>query len=262
MTRPKTTVRCAVLGTLALFLVSLAGIPGGPFAAASSAGASGDQPGSAQKGAASMEDSSRADPPDRLLRAQLLPPPDRQGGRRFADLLQRRRSVRSFAPDSLTMREIGQLLWAAGGTTARDERFMHRTTPSAGALYPLEFYLLDARGIARYDAQAHALEWVHAGDRRAELAQAALGQAWVREAPVVVVIAAEPERTKVKYGERGDRYVLMEVGLAAQNLLLQAVALDLAGVPVGAFDDRAADRALALPGNRSALLIIPLGRPR
>lgn len=193
--------------------------------------------------------------------AEALPAPDRTGQAALETLLQSRQSARAFADEPLSRPVLGQLLWATGGTTLED-RFMHRTVPSAGALYPLEAYVATAEGLARYDPAAHALVWLGKPDLRAALSAAALGQVWMAQAPAVIVIAAEPQRTKVKYGERGDRYVFMEAGFACQNLLLQATALGLVGVPVGAFDDADVARVLGLPSDQRALLIVPVGAAR
>jgi SagB-type dehydrogenase family enzyme len=190
-----------------------------------------------------------------------LPPPDRAGARSLESLLQARRSVRDFAPDTLDARQVGQLLWATGGVT-ETRGFARRTAPSAGALYPLEIHLVTARGVARYDPSTHALAWELAGDRRDALAEAAYGQDWLGRAPAVIVIAAEPGRTARKYGARADRYVALEAGGACQNLLLEAVALGLGATPVGAFDDAAVGRLLGFAPERHALLVVPVGRPR
>ncbi len=191
---------------------------------------------------------------------EALPAPDRSGRVALETLLQSRRCARAFAEQPLSRPVLGQLLWATGGMTFAD-RFMHRTAPSAGALYPMELYLVTADGLAHYDPAAHALTWLGTDDLRATLSAAALGQAWVAQAPAVIVIAAEPQRTKVKYGERGDRYVFMEAGFACQSLLLQATALGLGAVPVGAFDDEGVARILGLPAGQRALLIVPVGTP-
>ncbi len=189
-----------------------------------------------------------------------LPDPDRRGNEAFELLLQHRFSVRDFTPEPLDRDQIGQLLWACCGET-RHKGFMHRTVPSAGALYPLEVYLLTAEGVAHYRADEHVLEWLQTEDRRAQLADVALHQSCVADAPAVIVIAAEPRRTKRKYGERGDRYVVMEAGFAGQNLLLQAVALGLGGVPVGAFEDEGVAQVLGLPALQRPFLIVPVGHP-
>lgn len=216
-------------------------------------------------GSVSAEDSAGGQTPMTARRTdeqiEKLPPPDRRGSRPLEGLLQARRSVRGFAPDTLSSAQIGQLLWAACGETQSSD-FTHRTIPSAGALYPLELYLLTARGLARYDPGEHSLRWYRREDGRARLAQAALGQEWMREAPAIIVIAAEPVRTTRKYGDRGHDYVDMEAGMACQNLLLAATALGLGGTPVGAFRDERVSVVLELPAGQVPRLIVPLGRPR
>ncbi len=173
-----------------------------------------------------------------------------------------RRSVREFSRASLTLDQVSQLLWAAQGITSNDG---FRTSPSAGALYPLEAYLVVGNvrnlspGLYRYRPATHDLELKAGGDLRAALADASLGQEAVRDAAAVLVLTAVPERTKVKYGVRGERYVDFEVGHAAQNVLLQAVALDLGAVPVGAFDDAKVQQLLDLSKAEHPRYLIPLG---
>jgi SagB-type dehydrogenase family enzyme len=142
-----------------------------------------------------------------------------------------------------------------------------RTAPSAGALYPLELYLvaghitgLDA-GVYRYVPARHQLTPVLAGDVRLALARAALDQDCVGQAAATLVFTAVTRRTTRKYGERGLRYVHIEVGHAAQNVFLQASALALATVTVGAFDDDAVARLLQLTREEAPLYLMPVGRP-
>jgi SagB-type dehydrogenase family enzyme len=159
---------------------------------------------------------------------------------------------------------IGQLLWATQGTT----RGGHRTAPSAGALYPLEAYLVASRveglapGVYRYEPAAHRLVRLAAGDRSGDLARAAFGQDWLGEAAAIVVLAAVEQRTTAKYGRRGVRYVRMEAGHAAQNVLLQAAALGIGATPVGAFDDARVHKVLGLDAAEQPLYLLPVGRPR
>lgn len=177
--------------------------------------------------------------------------------------MHQRRSLRSYSPAALSLEEAAQLLWAAQGVTSRSG---YRTAPSAGALYPLETFLCAGRveglpaGVYRYRPDRHDLVVLAAGDRRAELAAAALAQSWVREAPVVIALAAVYRRVTGRYLQRGLRYAWMEAGHAAQNVLLQAVALGFGGVPVGAFDDRAIARVLRMAPEEQPLYLIPLGR--
>jgi SagB-type dehydrogenase family enzyme len=167
-----------------------------------------------------------------------------------------RRSVREFTSEALTLEEISQLLWATQGITAS---WGGRTAPSAGALYPLEVYVATEDGLSHYLPEGHRLEVVSAADVRASLAKAAYGQSAAAQAPAVFAITAVPARTAAKYGERAERYVQLEAGHAAQNLLLQAVALDLAAVPMGAFSDEQVARVLALPSGCVPLYLIPMG---
>ena len=188
-----------------------------------------------------------------------LPAPDTAGEMSLEEALAARRSVREFEARALTEAELGQLLWAAQGTT--DGRG-YRTAPSAGALYPLEVYVATADGLFRYEVDRHALAVVRRADLRPALHEAALGQAAVGRAPAVFVIAAVYERTAAKYGaERSPRYVHLEAGHAAQNLLLQAVALGLGAVSIGAFDDAGVQQALGLPEEEQPLYLIPVGEP-
>ncbi|HSQ59112.1 MAG TPA: SagB/ThcOx family dehydrogenase [Acidobacteriota bacterium] len=189
-----------------------------------------------------------------------LPRPLDRGRMTLEEAIAARRSVREFLPDPLTREALSQLLWAAQGVTSRDGR---RAAPSAGALYPLEIYVVLPSGSFRYDPSRHRLVPLSGEDRRSALCRAALDQPCIADAPAVLVLAADFERTESKYGRtRGPRYVHMEAGHAAQNVLLEAVALGLAAVPVGAFDDAGVRAALALPENREPLYLIPVGRPR
>jgi SagB-type dehydrogenase family enzyme len=187
-----------------------------------------------------------------------LPAPQLKSGVSLEEALQQRRSVRAYANEPLTLEEIGQLFWAAQGVT--QERGL-RTAPSAGALYPLELYAATDEGLYHYVPQGHRAQLRRVDGWRAALCQAALSQSAVCQAPVVFVVTAVYARTAGKYGERAERYVQLEAGHAAQNLLLQAVALDLAAVPVGAFSDEQVQAALGLPADHKPLYLIPVGHP-
>ncbi len=185
-------------------------------------------------------------------------------GKQFLQqLLQQRRSVRHFQDVSISLSDIGQLLWAAQGIT-NPQGF--RTAPSAGALYPLELYVVAGQvknlssGIYHYDPNNHRLIKVASGDRRKKLAQAAYRQASVSDAATVVVFAAVYERTTFKYGERGVRYVHIETGHAAQNLSLQAESLGLGTVVIGAFNDDDVKAVLQLPDDVQPLILMPVSK--
>lgn len=169
-----------------------------------------------------------------------------------------RRSHRTFAPAPLELSEIGQLLWAAQGITAPGKR----TAPSAGALGPLEIFVVTAEGVSHYVSDGHFLEQRATGDRRTALVSAAADQAIVARAPMVMVITGILSRTAWKYGnDRAWRYVNLEAGHAAQNVLLMATAMGLAGSPVGAFDDNAVMDLLGLPPDHRPLYLVPVGQP-
>jgi len=192
-----------------------------------------------------------------------LPAPDTRGTLPLETTLSKRRSIRRYQDSALTLPEISQLLWAAQGITSKRG---FRTAPSAGALYPLELYVAAGQveglgvGIFQYLPQKHALQSIETGDQRAALARAALGQQPVKLAPAVFIFAAVPGRTAAKYGRRSLRYVLQEVGHAAQNLCLQAVALELGSVAIGAFSDEDVARILKLKDDEIPLYLVPVGR--
>jgi SagB-type dehydrogenase family enzyme len=195
----------------------------------------------------------------RLPRPVLDGAPGSLGG-----ALARRRSIRSYLPQALTLDEIARLMWAAEGITHPAGL---RSAPSAGALYPLEVLLVTGDveglpdGIYRYVPRGHALALVGRGDCRHALAEAALHQASIEQAPATVAITAVYGRTTPRYGERGIRYVHMEVGHLAENVCLQAAALGLGTVVVGAFHDDEVKRIIGAGGDEEPVCLVPVGRP-
>ncbi|HET8979467.1 MAG TPA: SagB/ThcOx family dehydrogenase [Solirubrobacteraceae bacterium] len=194
-----------------------------------------------------------------VRQVQTLPPPRSPASGSLQAALTNRRSHRQFTRQPLTESEISGLLWAAQGVTAA---WGGRTAPSAGALYPLELYLLTPTAYRHYRPDGHRTELLAPTDVRAEAAAAALHQPAVATAALVIVITAVYARTVKKYGARGRRYVQLEAGHAAQNILLQAVATGLSAVPIGAFDDRRLAQSLRLPGDHAPLYIVAVGYPR
>ena len=196
-----------------------------------------------------------------------LPSPGQKGSISLEEAVARRRSVRDFAAEPLSLSELSQILWAAQGIT--DSSWRSRTVPSAGATYPLEIFVVCGKnginglddGIYHYNVDNHSLTLHHKGDIRLELARAALDEESVYEAPVDIVICAEYERTLTRYDARGERYVHLEVGHAGQNVYLQATALGLATVAIGAFSDERVREVLRLEKQYTPLYIMPVGRP-
>lgn len=193
-----------------------------------------------------------------------LPTPTYESNTSVEEALLNRRSVRDYKTESLSLTEVSQILWAAQGITDKEDG--HRAAPSAGALYPLEVYLVAANvkdlnpGIYKYSPQDHTLQKISEGDKRSEISDASLKQESITSASAIVVITAIYERTSVKYGKRTERYVNMEVGHVGQNIYLQAVSLGLGTVMIGAFSDDELKKALNLPDNEHPLALYPLGK--
>jgi SagB-type dehydrogenase family enzyme len=192
-----------------------------------------------------------------------LPEPKHSSGTSIEEALLKRQSVRDFKDKPVTLAEVSQLAWAAQGTSYRDDR---RTVPSAGALYPIELFVVAGNvsglpaGIYRYSPKSHELLSIEKGDKRSNLCNAALGQSSVKRAPAVLVLSGVYERTITKYGDRGIRYVHMEAGHAAQNVCLQAIPMGLGTVVIGAFRDEDVKEILRMADRERPLYVIPVGR--
>ncbi len=201
---------------------------------------------------------SSSPPPSRSLAIEVvtLPGPKTQGNVSVEEALQHRRSVRDYTDGDIALSDLSQLLWAAQGITSTQG---FRTAPSAGALYPLNVYAVNATGVYRYVPQNHSLERISSADVRESLAKAALNQSAVRTAPLTLVVTGSYERTAVKYGDRAEQYVHLEAGHAAQNVLLECTALGLGAVPIGGFDDAGVGAALGAPADHRPLYLIPVG---
>ena len=192
----------------------------------------------------------------RYGRPVALPPPAATGTISLEQAIGRRRSRRAFRPDPLPVATIGQLLWAGQGVTSPDGK---RAAPSAGALYPLELYVVTPARVMHYLPDGHRAETRAVPDLRPGLTAAAFGQPHVGAAPAIIIVAAVPGRTQRKYGARAEAFAQLEAGHAAQNILLQAAARGLAAVPVGSLDPARAAVTLALPPGQTVLYFIPVG---
>ena len=194
-----------------------------------------------------------------------LPPPKVAGSMSVEEAIARRRSIRSFSALPLSIEELSQLLWSIQGIT--DGKRL-RAAPSAGATFPLEVLVVIGdfgvsglpAGLYLYLPSKQSLKPRRNGDIRQQLAGVTLGQQAVAQAPASFIIAADYERTRLRYRNRTERYVHMEAGHAAQNLYLQAAALGLGTAAIGAFDDSGVSNLIALPVNFQLLYILPVGK--
>jgi SagB-type dehydrogenase family enzyme len=188
-----------------------------------------------------------------------LPEPLRDSNFSLERAINERRSIRSYQDKPLTLKEVSQLLWASQGIVASGKR----AAPSAGATYPMEIYIMVGNvdglkaGLYKYHNKEHAIELVKEGDLRKAISDRALRQDMILKAPVTIVIAAVFERTRARYGARAERYVYMEAGHIGQNIMLQATALGLGTVPVGAFIDSEVKSVLGI--SEDPLYLFPVG---
>lgn len=193
-----------------------------------------------------------------------LPSPNYNSNTSIEEAISKRRSVRDFSNVALSISDVAQLLWAAQGITEKNSGL--RTAPSAGATYPLEVYLLSSnvkylnQGLYKYNPHDHTLKFITEGDKRSDIANAALKQGSIEKSSAMIILTAVYERTSARYGNRTERYVNMEIGHAGQNIYLQAVSLGLGTVMIGAFNDDAMKKVLNLPENEYPLAIYPVGR--
>lgn len=182
---------------------------------------------------------------------------------RLADLLNARHSTREYRPEAISVDQLAALLWAGYGVQSDGGR----TVPSAGGLYPMSLYVLAGdvtdlvAGIYRYDPDANELQRHRDGDQRAGLMSVALDQESIAAAPLVIIVAGAPDRLRDRYGDRAERFALLEAGHVGQNLALAAEGLDLGMVTIGAFDDAGVKRILDLPPAEQAYYLVPVGHP-
>lgn len=186
-----------------------------------------------------------------------LPQPKIKGRMSLEEAISRRRSVRRFDPEPLSREQLSQLFWALQGVSSPRG---FRTAPSAGATFPLEVYAATRDGLYHYIPEGHRARILSKKDLRPALGKASLGQPFVSSCPAIFVITADFRRTSVKYGSRTERFVTLEAGHAAQNLMLQAVSLGLGTVAIGAFIDQDVHRVLGLPDAETPIYLICAGR--
>ncbi len=191
---------------------------------------------------------------------QLLPLPKIDSNFSLEKAIKSRRSIRNFVKYNLSLEEISQLLWSAYGITDKNTNF--HSVPSAGATFPLEIYYTTSEGVFHYIPQEHSVEQTIFKDITENLSNVCWNQQFIKKASISIIICAVYERTTLYYGERGYRYVYIEVGHVAENLCLQAVSLGLGSVCIGAFDDARLKKLLLLPKDVEPIYIVTIGKPK
>ena len=197
----------------------------------------------------------------------ILPPPE--GGKEaFSDVVRSRKSIRKFSSKQVTCKELSFLLYACSGIRRKESRFMFRTVPSAGALYPVETYIVIntvdtvPQGMYHYNIRKHGLECMSAGDLRADITEAALGQDMCGSAACVLIWTAVFERCKWKYGQRAYRYVYLDAGHIGAHLSLAAAACNLGSCQIGALYDEEVNKLVGVDGiEESVVYMTAVGHP-
>jgi len=194
--------------------------------------------------------------------------PAQQGGSALWETIARRRSIREFSPHSIAFSDLSQLIWATQGITSKAWGYDFRACPSAGALYPIETYIVANRvdgispGIHHYQVKEAELILIKEGNFGPDLSRAGLGQEMLEEAAAVFIWTAVVERSKWKYRERAYRYIYMDAGHIGQNLYLAATAMNLGCCTVGAFFDEEVDRLIGIDGKEEMSVYLgAVGRP-
>ncbi|MFC1500883.1 SagB/ThcOx family dehydrogenase [Elusimicrobiota bacterium] len=186
-----------------------------------------------------------------------LPQPKLDSSYSLERAILKRRSVRNYINKELDNGQISQVLWSAQGITNKSMGF--RSAPSAGAIYPIELLVLTNKGVFIYYPDNHSLGKISSADKRSELSRAAYSQGFISDAGMTVVVCANYSHITKRYGSRGIRYADMEAGHIAQNIHLQAVALELSSVPVAAFSEEGVHELLNLSKDSTPIYIISVG---
>ncbi len=194
-----------------------------------------------------------------------LSKPIKKGRKTLEEAIAARRTIRKYDTGAITPEQLATLCWAGQGITAPGRGY--RAAPSAGALYPIFLYVaLGEKSVPGFDSatyvylpKEHALESVKKGDARRKLARASLEQMWMSHAAVMFLVAADFKIITPKYGRRGIPYAHYEAGHVAENILLEAVALDLGAGIVGAFNDDNIAKEAGVAKGRDPMLLLPVG---
>jgi SagB-type dehydrogenase family enzyme len=198
-----------------------------------------------------------------------LPNPFQKATPSFTEVLQKRKSTRSFSTQPLSKVDLAFLLWASTGIQRAEHGYEFRTAPSAGALYPIETYITTnnvqdiEKGVYHYNIRNHLLEEITLGNFGEKIAHAALDQEMCADAAVVFTWTAVFSRSKWKYQQRAYRYIYLDAGHIAQNLALAAASISCGSCQVGAFFDDEVNSMVGIDGiEESTICLSAVGYPK
>jgi SagB-type dehydrogenase family enzyme len=192
----------------------------------------------------------------------------------IVDALERRASSHHFAPDLLTLKELGALLHHSYGvkryiSAYNVARFPVRMAPSAGGLQSIDLHLVANRvegaraGLYSYDPLAHALVLLDEGDMRFKVMHACTMQEWVAHAAVVFIMSCNFSRLEWKYGKRAYRLAHIDSGVLTENMYLIGAALGMTTCAIAGYDDERVNDLLHVDGDSEfATLLFALGKSR
>ena len=196
-----------------------------------------------------------------------LPKPKDFSNLSLFECLKKRKSIRNFSDKPLTLEQLSNLLWASTGIQRKENGYYFRTAPSAGALYPIETYVVInnvkdlTNGVYHYSIEEHSLEEIKIGDYGIKAANAALGQVMCKKAAVVFIWTAIFQRSKWKYGQRAYRYIYLDLGHIAENLAIAATCMELGSCQIGALFDDEVNEIVDVDGkNESTIYMSVVGK--
>ncbi|MBD3192805.1 MAG: SagB/ThcOx family dehydrogenase [Candidatus Heimdallarchaeota archaeon] len=206
--------------------------------------------------------------PDKIL---SLPRPQFTGTTPLEEAFKLRRTVRKFSSKELDLSIISQLLWALQGITisedsANGKKICHRAAPSAGGSYPLRVYLAFSRGFYQYNSLKHELQLLSEKDLREKLSEAPFAphnKEAIKIAPITIILTADNQNAlePTPIMENALRFVHLEAGHATQNLILQAVALELGVCTMTSYQINRVYQILDLPLEHRPIYLLPIGYP-
>ena len=174
--------------------------------------------------------------------------------------LKNRKSIRDFTDEPISLEELSYLLWASTGIQRKEHGYEFRTAPSAGALYPIETYVVinnvkDLKnGVYHYSIKDYTIEEMRLGDFGKKTANGALGQGMCARASAVFIWTSVFQRSKWKYGQRAYRYIYLDAGHIAENLALASTGLGLGSCQIGALFDEEINEIIDVDGKDESII--------